>query len=311
MIERVCIRGCTRPGDHWAACPDYGRLDGECRGCVTFEARDGVLVCERCYRSLRRHLEDAADLVGHLRSIADPTKAMAIARTRTTIPELPAPVAADLIDASDDIVRTLRSWALFVQFGPGHPWRAEGLEAGIDAASAYEDAHGCSDVILGGLDKLANDSHQIGALLDGVIRVHQGEPAVWTIADAAVRWPLDDQPRWASAPCPDCDLMTVRVQPSRGRRPTRYRCTTLTCAWEANAHDDGGLWADVFAPPAPPIVAAHDPSRLTIAAAARLVKRTVGTIRRWVTDGDLAREDGRVRESDVLAVAARKRGGSA
>ena len=42
--------------------------------------------------------------------------------------EAPAPVAAYLIDASDDIVRTLRAWALYVQFGEGHPWRVEGLE---------------------------------------------------------------------------------------------------------------------------------------------------------------------------------------
>lgn len=311
MSDRFCIRGCTRKGEHWASCPDYGREDGDCRGCVQSEARDGVLLCERCYRSLRRYLEDAADLVGHLRSIADPTKATPFDRIRVSSsrPDLPAPVAADLIDASDDIVRTMRAWALFVQFGEEHPWRAEGLEAGIDAAAAWEDVNGCAEVILFDLDQLANDSHQVVALCDGVIVVHAGDPDSWSIADAAVRYPLDDAPRWAPAPCPDCDLMAVRIQPSR--RSTRYRCSTIGCGWEATSLDDGGLWDQVFADPVTVVVPdepRHDPKQLTLAAAARLVKRTAGTIRRWIDDGDLSRELGRVHADEVLAVAARKSG---
>ncbi|MCB8043665.1 hypothetical protein JM654_04000 [Microbacterium oxydans] len=72
-----------------------------------------MLICERCYRSLRRHLEDAADIVGHLRSIADPTKAAVFDRIRvqSSAIEIPAPVAADLIDASNDITTTLNMWA--------------------------------------------------------------------------------------------------------------------------------------------------------------------------------------------------------
>lgn len=307
MTERFCIRGCVRRGEHWAACPDYGRTDGECRGCVQVEAADGALVCERCYRSLRRHLEDAGDVVGHLRSIADPTKAARIARgPGSARVEASAPVAADLIDASDDIVRTLRAWALYIQFGEGHPWRAEGLEAGIDAAAAYDDAASCAEVILGAVDQIANDSHQIGALCEGVMVVHPGEPAVWSVADAAARWPLDEEPRWASAPCPDCDLLSVRIQPSRGTRPTRYRCATPDCGWEANAADDGGLWANIFTDPVTVIYdkdrPRHDPNLLTMAAAARLARRTVGTVREWVRTGALTRTDGRVHRDDVLAV---------
>ncbi|AQY03428.1 hypothetical protein B2G67_11660 [Microbacterium foliorum] len=273
------------------------------------EAREGVLLCERCYRALRRHLEDSADLVGHLRSIADPTKATPYDRIRvdSSRPDMPAPVAADLIDASDDIVRTMRAWALYVQFGEEHPWRAEGLEAGIDAASAWDDVNGCAEVILFDLDSLANNSHQIRALCEGVIDIHRGEPERWSIADAAARYSLDDQPRWANAPCPDCDLMAVRVQPGRNRRPTRYRCSTVGCGWEANALDDRGLWASVFDGGSVPTVQAHNPALLTLAAAARLVNRTVGTVRRWIDDGDLERNLGRVDEHDVLTVAARKR----
>ena len=314
MSERTCIRRCTRKGEHWAVCPDYGKEGGDCRGCVEAEAREGVLICERCYRALRRHLEDAADLVGHLRSLADPTKATPYDRIRvdSSRPDMPAPVAADLIDASDDIVRTMRGWALYVQFGGDHPWRAEGLEAGIDGADAWDDVNGCAEVILDELDSLANDSHQIEALWEGVAQVHTGEPSPWSIADAAARYALDDEPRWANVPCPDCELMAVRVQPGRNRRPTRYRCTTSGCGWEANSIDDGGLWASFFAEP---VVIVEDiehprvyPHLLNLTDAARVAKRTVATVRKWIKDGELERDLGRVHEKDVLAVAARKRG---
>ena len=313
MAERFCVRGCTVKGEHWAACPDYGREDGACRGCVQVEAREGVLLCERCYRALRRHLEDAADLVGHLRSIADPTKATPYDRIRvdSSRPDMPAPVAADLIDASDDIVRTMRAWALYVQFGEEHPWRAEGLEAGIDAATAWDDVNGCAEVILFDLDSLANNSHQILALCEGVIAIHRGEPERWSIADAAARYSLDDQPRWANAPCPACELMAVRVQPGRNRRPTRYRCSTIGCGWEANSLDDDGLWDSVFAESEPAEIRPHDARWLTLVDAARLVGRTTGTVRNWVTQDLLEPQFGRYWEAEVLAVAAAKRGETA
>lgn len=313
MSDRYCVRRCTMRGEHYAACPDYGREDGACRGCVQVEAAEGVMLCERCYRSLRRYLEDAADIVGHLRSKADPTKATAYDRVRvdSSRPDIPAPVAADLIDASDDIVRTMRAWALYVQFGEGHPWRAEGLEAGIDAAAAWDDVNGCAAVILLDLARIANDTVQAVALCQGVIVVHQGAPDAWTVADAAVRWPLEDSPRWAQAACPKCDLMAVRVQPGRNGRPARYRCTTAECEWEANSNDDGGLWASVFAEPAPAEVRPHDPRWLTLVDAARLVQRTPGTVRNWVTQELLEPQLGRYWQDDVLAVAAAKRGEAA
>ena len=305
MSDRYCIRGCTVRDEHYAAC-----AGGECTGCSLVEARDGALICERCYKRLRRHLEAAADIVGHLRSIADPTKAAAYDRIRvqSSSIEIPAPVAADLIDASNDITTTLNMWANHVA-GEDRP--GAGLPAGAMADAAHDIVRMAADVILDELDRLANDSHQIESLCEGVIVTHPEAPDVWTVADAAVRWPLEDSPRWAQAACPECDLMAVRVQPGRGGRPTRYRCATVTCDWEANSNDDGGLWASVFAEPAPPEIRRHDPSLLTLVAAARLVKREPGTVRGWVTAGDLEAHLGRYREADVLAVAARKRGQAA
>ena len=313
MSDRYCVRGCVVRGEHYAACahsgPDY-EGDTPCSGCVQVEARDGVLLCERCYRRLRRHIEDAADIVGHLRSIADPTKAAVFDRVRvqSSSIEIPAPVAADLIDASNDITTTLNMWANHVA-GEDRP--GAGLPAGAMADAAHDVVQLAADVIVDELDHLANDSHQIDALWEGIVTVHRDAPDVWTVADAAVRWPLEDSPRWAQAACPKCDLMAVRVQPGRSGRPSRYRCTTAECDWEANSSDDGGLWASVFAEPAPAEVRPHDPRWLTLADAARRVGRTTGTVRTWVLQELLAPQLGRYWEDDVLAVAAQKRGEAA
>ncbi|CAH0137890.1 hypothetical protein SRABI03_00439 [Microbacterium foliorum] len=91
----------------------------------------------------------------------------------------------------------------------------------------------------------------------------------------------------------------MRVQPGRNGRPSRYRCTTLTCDWEANSKDDG-LWASV-----------HDAGWLTLADAARLVQRTPGTVRNWVTQKLLEPQVGRYWQDDVVTVATRKRGETA
>lgn len=313
MSDRYCVRGCTVRGEHFATCDRHGdnyKGDNPCAGCAQVDARDGVLICERCYRRLRRHLEDAADIVGHLRSIADPTKAAAYDRVRvqSSSIDIPAPVAADLIDASNDITTTLNMWA---NHAAGEDRPGAGLPAGAMADAAHDVVQLAVDVILDELDRLANDSHQVDALCDGVMLVHWDAPDVWTVADAAVRWPLDDSPRWAQAACPVCDLMAVRIQPGRNGRPSRYRCTTADCEWEANSRDDGGLWASVFAEPAPAEVRPHDPRWMTLTDAARLVERTTGTVRGWVTQKLLTPQMGRYWQDDVLAVAAQKRGEAA
>lgn len=105
--------------------------------------------------------------------------------------------------------------------------------------------------------------------------------------------------------------MAVPLQPGRNGRPSRYRCTTSECDWEANSKDDGGLWASVFAKPAPAEVRPRDPRWLTLVDAARLVERTPGTVRNWVSQELLDPQLGRCWQDDVLVVAAAKRGEAA
>lgn len=243
--DRPCIRGCVvRDATmHLAACPDYGVDEPTCGGCVPRNARDGALVCDRCYRQMRRALDDAPDLVAHLRSIADPTKAMVYDRVlvSSSRPEMPAPVAADLTDASESIMRTLREWAGALV--PG--LRMGGMHAGALAGETFQEAHYCAAVILDAIDELANDV-TVKDLGDALLTRHDGEPDWWSVADVAARWRLEDRERWAQTPCPSCDLKTIRVRPPRpGSRVTQFRC--MSCDFEKDDTDDGGLWVEAFA----------------------------------------------------------------
>lgn len=321
--ERKCLHGCMVPDAHWATC---GYWDGanDCRGCVGVEARDGALVCDRCFTRSMRMLEDVADLVGSLRSKADPMRStwnldrQSVSSSRV---ELPAPVSADLIDASNDLGQGLRAWALVVQFGPDSPWRAEHLEAGITAEDAWDDADGCARVILDAFPRVVNDSHLAGPLT-GFLLDPPGDQ--WTVAGALAKWPLDDRERWATRPCPECDTRTVRVRPPRGERhPARFRCTT--CDWSRTERDDDGLWGDVFADEVHARdvagfvqgatdglrAAPHEGRWLTLADAARLVKRTPATVRGWALRGGIRMDAGRYWRDDVLAVRDEKEGAPA
>lgn len=315
MNDRPCIRGCTIRGEHFAACPDFGKEDGECRGCRPKAARDRALICEGCYRRLRRFLDDAPDLIGHIRSIADPTKATRYdaAKIASTRPDIPAPVAPDLIDASEDIMRMLREWERTLL--PTPLSRNGGMRAGLGGDIAYDEASWCTDVILASLDILANRV-EVKALGDAVLTIHVGEPPWWSVADALSRWPLKDPARWADKPCPNCDTLTVRVAPSsRIGGATKYFCTSGVkvdgelCEWEANDQDDDGLWALTFEDRVPLGEGVpHDARWLTLAQAAHLVKRTTGTVRGWVKAGLLEPRDGRYWQDAVEKVAAEKRG---
>ncbi len=266
MPDRGCIRGCTVPGVHFATCPWLG-VDGgseraermlaagvpPCSGCAPRSARDGVLLCEGCYRRIRRLLGETADLIAHLRSLADPLKAAVYDRVMVSSsrPDLPAPVSADLVDASDDLMRMLREWAAAVE--PGLAGRS-GLAAGTEPGEAFDDADLCLRAILTDFDHLANRT-EITALADAVLHRHSGEPEWWSVVDALAKWPLDDRPRWATNPCPECDCKTVRVRPPRRKGDAAvYVCTT--CEWESDDREDDGFWAEAFAEVVPEVVPA-------------------------------------------------------
>lgn len=312
--DRICIRGCTVKDVHFATCPAFGSAgSGDCRGCAPREARDGALICERCYRSLRRCLEDAGDIVGLLRSIADPSRAAVFDKivVQSSRPDLPAPVAADLVDASEDITRAVRMWEMHVA-GEAIPDRVPGLPAGTWAADAHAIVQESADVVLDELDRIVNNAAEVTDLCSAVLTRHaEASPPWWSIADALARWSFDDRPRWADAPCPDCDLKTVRVSPaSRRGGATRYVCTG--CGWLANSDDDAGLWSVHFQEEIPLGAGdPHDPRWMTLADAARHAGYTTGTVRRWADRGRIARDAGRYWRPDIDTIVTEKNGEAA
>lgn len=260
MSDRPCIRGCVQRGVHYAQCHWYGVAEEmkpvllalpnaapACAGCAPVEARDGMLLCDRCFRQLRHHLEDAPDLLAHLRSLVDPMKAAVYDKVMVSSSrkELPAPVPADLIDASSDIARMLFDWAAFVD--PVLAGRPSILSRSATEV-VFDDADWHAMVILAYLGVLANRV-EVRDLADAVLHRHGGEPEWWSVADAAARYPLADRPRYATSPCPECDTKSVWVQPPR-RIGQTFRYTCRSCGWEANDQDDDGLWGDVFSGPA-------------------------------------------------------------
>lgn len=112
MSDRTCLLGCTKPGVHYATCPN----PEECWGCAEQDAHDGSLVCGRCFARTRRLLDDLPDLMGRLDGLADPLSASVLdqVRVRASV-EPPAPVGADLIDA-----RTLLRYVAWMVAEWGH-----------------------------------------------------------------------------------------------------------------------------------------------------------------------------------------------
>lgn len=235
MSADICIRGCLRRGEHFAACPAFGREDGECRGCVPRSLRDGAVVCERCFYRLRRALEDLPDLVGMLRAKADPLKALdytrAGQRRGSRDPGSPAPVSVVLLDAIHD---------LMLGIGVSH----RDIRPGQDSGDAYEVTLAEVGRVLEMLDAIVADEATAAAWCDFAFRVN-GEDERWTIAGALKRWPLEERARHAAQPCPECGLRSVKVSPPR-HKYARLWLNCESCGWRKNELDDDGLWAAAF-----------------------------------------------------------------
>lgn len=198
VIERVCVRGCVLRDGHGSGCVGVEQPDGSfsCRGCAPAPARAGVLVCDRCYRRADRLLSDAPDLLGRLRSLSDPTRAMVIEQVKTSsqLSETIAPVSPDLLDAATEIMRNLRDWADHLD---GRPMPRE-REAGMPAEVAYDRARMDVVAIRAHLERALNDTTQIAAFCSAVLD-HHGEDEHgarhWSIADAAARWGVERRDR--------------------------------------------------------------------------------------------------------------------
>ena len=304
--EGQCVL-CTIPGKHLDDCVTrtVEGANAECTGCVPTPAQPGSRVCGRCFAKLRRHLQDAPDLIASMRAKIDPSKARAYDRGRGAKQDHMAPLDEQLVEASRDLMRMLHDWARSVSALLDLPVRTS---AELTVEVAYDDAYWLAQVVLADLGPITSSDH-VGPLAVALLADNGHSPAWWSVADALRRWPVDDRVRPASKPCPECTFMAVTVIPARQRTPQRYICGM--CQWEADATDDAGLWGDVFgedwaaelayeASVEASRNATHDPDLLTLAEAARRVKRNPSTVRAWAQRGLITPELGRYRFTDLL-----------
>ncbi len=207
--EGACVLGCRV---HYAACEDYGkpRREATCRGCAPAPAPTGSVICSKCFGRMRHLLREAPDVLGRIRSLSDPTKAMQIAPVKISSRpvEAAAPVGPDLLDAADTILANLRDWAHSVV--AGLPWHAR--YSGMTAVSAYRLASRYTRAIVGQLDQITADPARALRFAEAVTVVHpevDGERLAWSIADALHRWGVERRDRHVH---PDVDAVPDREE---------------------------------------------------------------------------------------------------
>jgi hypothetical protein len=227
-------------------------------------AAEGAYLCDRDVRRLRRLLDEAPDVIALLRSRADPSKSSWNWDREIVAGSLadqsPAPVAADLVDAGDQLTSRLAEWSRFLRHGVVPLRRARGLEPGAPADVAHALTRAYAVDILDRLDDVLNDRDNVLALTEWTLdwwlpgeEDRDVDDRSWTLARASARWPLVERPWFAAQPCPNeagqtgCGRKTIHVLPARtaaGR--TVFRCEAPDCDWERDDADDDGLWALAF-----------------------------------------------------------------
>lgn len=253
--EGLCILGCNQRGVHFASCDDYGKepADATCRGCAPSPSASDATLCSRHLGRMRSLLRDAPDLIGRLRSLSDPTKAMTIepVKTFSRAVEAAAPVGPDLLDAADEMLDNLRGWAHYVKRDIEQVLAWHSRFAGITALSAFSLAHDYTSVILKNLDRVVADPQRTLRLAEAVLVRHpeiEGEREAWSIADAMDRWGVERRDR--------------HVHPDVDADPDREESATPVREW-------------------------YDPL-LTIKVAAERVGVSHRTIQRWVASEALS-----------------------
>lgn len=245
--DRACVLGCKI---HFASCEDFGkpRSEATCPGCAPAPTAVGSAICTRCFGRIRRLLREAPDLVGRLRSLSDPAKAMLIAPVKvfTRATEAIAPVGPDLLDAADSILSNLRDWAHTVQHGL--PWHAR--FSGLGSVAAYRLAAEYSTAIVRHLPGITSDPDRTLDLAEAVTVLHpeiDGERSAWSIADAMNRW--------------GAERRDTHVHPDVDANPDRELSASPVREW-------------------------YDPPLSVKAAAERSGVKPV-TVRKWVASGEL------------------------
>ncbi|TFD80860.1 hypothetical protein [Cryobacterium psychrophilum] len=107
------------------------------------QAAKGQL-CEWCFKRLLSHLEEAPDLVAHIRAQVIPAMGGAQGERVDASKEAPLPLRADAMEDTDDLFGRLVDWAaaLAAEMGVKPPEAAVGLWDGADQCRGFRAATG-------------------------------------------------------------------------------------------------------------------------------------------------------------------------
>lgn len=248
MADRVCVRGCTRKGVHYATCGRSGAewegIAGACKGCAPRECREGSLICDGCFGRMRRLLDDAGDLLGRLRSIADPEKAIPTDQPHYGVASVEpvAPVGADLLDAIAVVEFVVASVA-----PDDLPAVANDLDEVLRWSALVLDRHADVDglrvawSVQDAVDRWGVERRDRSGVVwqpetDGVIAsfdVHEhGDPLV-SLQDAAV---LVGESRFTVARWERKGLLkrAATIPGPRGSRKAMFRLSEVRAVWESD-----------------------------------------------------------------------------
>ncbi|MFC7431000.1 MULTISPECIES: hypothetical protein [unclassified Agrococcus] len=246
--ERACVHGCTHRGEHFAQCPDYGRGDGDCRGCRPRLAHDASLICGRCFGQLRGAVDMIPDCVLAMESASDPQKAKEIKqRVAGSKDETPAPVRAEILDAYGEVMGAIVDG---VEGLTGTRHRMPRLTDGADLVRA--EAVWLASSIIQWLPEIANDQGALDwwwdVLLGVVVDEHlPEEQRAWTLQRALGRFRVAPYVRKSQTPCPTCEQRKVIVrQPRVAPGVTTYACTNQECDFERTDRDVDEPWPLIF-----------------------------------------------------------------
>lgn len=203
----------------------------DCSGCLPVSAAEGALLCPRCLARLKEALTDAPDVCVLLRSMIDPLGAQSFEPTYgTKAPFAPAPVRADLIDAGDDILKTLIWWARYYGDTSNYKRWEDGVVAGASPEKVGRVVKWAADYLLFNMAEIQNDAFVV--MMSRKILDWPDDWGEWTIQKARSRFPLYPTIHWAPTPCPHCGLRAVRVTPAVAGGSS-YQCRK--CHWEPPA----------------------------------------------------------------------------
>ena len=222
-VTALCVMAHQVRGRHDDPCLVEG-----CTGCQKAEAARGTL-CEWCYQRLLSHLEEAPDLVAHIRAQVVPSMGGEQGERVDASKEAPLPLRADAMEDTDDFYGRLVDWsaALAAEMGVKPPEVAVGLWDGADQCRGFR-----ADTDPVAAYRLAlSVTRWLSGRAESVAYLPSAAPfttaVIELVRDYRKRYPMAPRParRYRPHPCPVCHEAALYVHwPAEATGQVEVKC---------------------------------------------------------------------------------------